>query len=274
MNYNFSKHIIIILFFIFTNIKGQTNEVGLFLGGSLFHGDVGYKNAEYALLNTRPVFGLSYKRNFNYHFGISLIFHRGQLYANNRDSFDPFTIEQNIHFKSKITEIGLITEFNFRPYLSRDANYNFTPFIFTGITKFYFNPQAKYTDGNWYNLNTLYTEGQDADFYLVRKSYELNGISIPFGVGYKMNIYDVLTVNINVSWRITFTDYIDDTSTNYTNTNNMSEIATMLSDPSENNFSEGFQRGDPYSNDKYGFIGITLLYSIKDPSNECNNIIY
>tara|TARA_B100000902_G_scaffold399728_1_gene472122 strand:- start:2721 stop:3545 length:825 start_codon:yes stop_codon:yes gene_type:complete len=274
MNYNFSKHIILILFFIFTNIKGQTNEVGLFLGGSLFHGDIGYKNAEYALLNTRPVLGLSYKRNFNYHFGISLIFHRGQLYANNRETFDPFTIEQNLHFKSKITEIGLITEFNFRPYLSRDANYNFTPFIFTGITKFYFNPQAKYTDGNWYNLNTLYTEGQDADFYLVRTSYELHGISIPFGFGYKINIYDFLTVNMNFGWRISFTDYIDDTSTNYTNTNNMSEIATMLSDPSENNFSEGFQRGDPYNNDKYGFIGITLLYSIKDPSNECNNIIY
>ena len=27
-------------------VISQTNEIGLFLGGSLFHGDVGYKNAE------------------------------------------------------------------------------------------------------------------------------------------------------------------------------------------------------------------------------------
>ena len=51
-------------------VISQTNEIGLFLGGSLFHGDVGYKNAEYSILNTKPVVGLNFKRNLNYHFGL------------------------------------------------------------------------------------------------------------------------------------------------------------------------------------------------------------
>ena len=252
----------------------QTNDVGVFLGGSLFHGDIGHSNAENAALNAQHVFGFQLKRNLNYHFGVSININRGSLFASDANSSDIFKLERNLHFKSKITEIGLIGEFNLRPYMSRDADYNTSPFIFLGISKFYFNPQAQGNDGTWHNLRPLGTEGQGSDFYPQRALYKLNGIAIPFGIGYKINIYEFLTLNINMSWRITFTDYLDDVSTTYVDPSILSDLGAELADQSQNTFKEGFQRGDPNDNDKYGFFGITISYSIKDPQQKCENINY
>ena len=94
------------------------------------------------------------------------------------------------------------------------------------------------------------------------------------GLGYKINVYDFITININLSWRFTFTDYIDDVSTVYVNKNLLSELGAELADLSEIGLSPGTQRGNPNNNDKFGFLGVTIIYSIKDPQNECNNIVY
>ncbi len=267
------KNIIIYIYILNCSIVlGQTNEIGVFLGGSLFHGDVGYNNAEYAILNTQPTLGFQLKRNLNYHFGVSINIHRGTLYSSDANASDFFKTKRNLHFKSKITEFSLISEFNLRPYMSRYSEYNISPFLFFGISSFYFNPKAQSNDGNWYSLRPLGTEGQGSDYYPQRELYDLNGIAIPFGFGYKINIYDYLTLNFNISWRITFTDYIDDVSTTYVDPNILSELGAELSDQSNNTFPEGFQRGDPNQHDKYGFIGLTILYSIKDRQNTCENI--
>ena len=274
MKHNLKNIILFICSFNYVIATCQTNEIGIFLGGSLFHGDIGNNNAEYAILNTQPAFGFQLKRNLNYHFGISINLNRGTLFATDENNADLFKLERNLHFKSKITEFGLIGEFNFRPYISRNSEYNQSPFVFFGITNFYFNPQAQSSNGNWHNLRPLGTEGQGSDFYPQRELYRLKGIAIPFGVGYKINIYEYLTLNINLSWRITFTDYIDDVSTTYVNPDILSELGAELANPSENKFKEGFQRGDPNQNDKYGFLGLTILYSIKDPQQNCENITY
>ena len=117
----------------------QTNELGIFMGGSIFHGDVGHGSKYYSISESKPVFGIQFKRNLNYHIGLSLSLHKGELAASDKESSNLFELQRNLHFKSKITELGLMVEFNFRPYLSRDNNYNHTPFIFGGISKFYFN---------------------------------------------------------------------------------------------------------------------------------------
>jgi len=273
MNFNFIKNIIIYVYILNCSILlGQTNEIGVFFGGSLFHGDVGYNNAESAILSTQPTLGLQLKRNLNYHFGVSINIHRGTLYASDTNTSDVFKTERNLHFKSKITEFSLISEFNLRPYMSRYSEYNISPFLFFGISSFYFNPKAQSNDGNWHSLRPLGTEGQGSDYYPQRELYDLNGIAIPFGFGYKINVYDYLTLNFNFSWRITFTDYIDDVSKTYVDPNILSDLGAELSDQSDNRFPEGFQRGDPNQNDKYGFIGLTILYSIKDRQNTCENI--
>lgn len=252
----------------------QTNELGLFLGGSMFHGDVGYIHAENALRDSRLSFGLHFKRNFNYHFGVQIGFNHGELYANDNKSYDTFHLDRNLNFKSNILEFSMLLEFNFRPYLSRDSDYNHTPFIFSGMSRFSFNPQALHSDGNWYNLQSLATEGQGNEFYKGQNPYKLNGISIPVGIGYKINVYEFITLAFSVSWRMTFTDYIDDVSTTYVEESILSELGQSLANQSFSDFPAQFQRGNPYTNDKYGFWGVTIVYSIKDRNKGCNNIIY
>ena len=205
--YNLQIKLFIIWISISFPLMSQTNEMGIFLGGSMFHGDVGYKNAEYSLLDTKPTIGISFKRNLNYHFGINLSLKRGEIYANDNSSIDFFNLDRNLHFKYKMTELAIVLEFNFSPYLSRDADYNNSTFIFTVISIFYFNPQAQHSDKSWYNLQPLATEGQGSDFYPTRDLYKLHGFSIPIGIGYKINIYEYLTLSFNMSWRITFNDY-------------------------------------------------------------------
>jgi len=253
---------------------GQTNEIGFFLGGSMFHGDIGYQNAEQSIYNSQPVLGIQLKRNFNYHFGLNLSIKNGNLYAHDNNSSNHFLLDRNLSFKSNITELSLILEFNFRPYLSRDTEYNNTPFIFSGISRFYFKPQGQSEDGVWHNLQALNTEGQGSDLYPNRDFYKLHGIAIPIGIGYKINVYDYLTLSFNCGWRLTFTDYIDDVSNTYVNESILTELGEELADPSHIDFEDGFQRGDPYSKDKYGFIGLGILYSIEDPKKGCNNIVY
>jgi len=274
LTYKLKNTLLLVLILTYTNILSQTNEVGIFLGGSLFKGDVGNHSREHIILNTKPAFGFQLKRNFNYHFGLSLNINRSEVFANDAYSYDVFELERNLNFKSKITEFGLIAEFNFRPYMSRDPEHNASPFIFVGITKFFFNPQGQHNDGNWYNLRPLGTEGQGSDFYPQRKLYELTGVSIPFGIGYKINVYEFLTLSLNMSWRITFTDYLDDVSTTYIDPATLDVLNTELADQSENKFNAGFQRGNPHNNDKYGFVGLHILYSIKDPKKGCDNIVY
>ena len=272
--YNLHVRLFIIWISISVPLMSQTNEMGIFLGGSMFHGDVGYKNAEYSLLDTKPTIGISFKRNLNYHFGINLSLTRCEIYANDNSSIDFFNLNRNLHFKSKMTELAILLEFNFSPYLSRDADYNNSTFIFTGISRFYFNPQAQHSDESWYNLQPLATEGQGSDFYPTRDLYKLHGFAIPIGIGYKINIYEYITLSFNMSWRITFNDYIDNVSETYVEESILTTLAAELADQSYDGFTNGFQRGDSYSTDKYGFIGISILYSIKDPNNGCDNIVY
>ena len=252
----------------------QTNEIGLFLGGSMFHGDIGHQNAEQSIYNSKPVIGIQLKRNFNYHFGIQISILRGNLYASDNNSQNDFFVDRNLKFKSKITEFSLALEFNFRSYLSRDNDYNSTPFVFAGFSKFYFKPQGESLNGIWHNLQPLNTEGQGSDLYPNRDIYKLNGIAIPIGIGYKINIYEYITLSFNCGWRLTFNDYIDDVSSTYVNESVLNSLGEELADLSSINFEDGFQRGDPYSNDKYGFFGISILYSIADPNKGCNNIVY
>ena len=66
-----------------------------------------------------------------------------------------------------------------------------------------------------------------------------------------------------MNWRFTFTDYIDDVSTSYVEPNSQSPLANELYNNLDETYLVGFQRGDPNNFDKYGFFGMSILYSIK-----------
>ena len=54
-----------------------------------------------------------------------------------------------LHFKSNIYELSGQLEFNFLPYESGNPLYTWTPFVYTGISLFHFNPKAENKNGEW-----------------------------------------------------------------------------------------------------------------------------
>jgi len=108
---------------------------------------------------------------------------------------------------------------------------SWTPYGFIGVAGFLNNPeaQAPATDlqgnslpeaGKWVKLRPLGTEGQystldptDANYGI--KPYKVAQIAIPFGIGIRLKLNQVMDFSAEWGFRYTFTDYLDDVSRNY-----------------------------------------------------------
>ena len=77
--------------------------------------------------------------------------------SDERDSDDTIALDRGLHFKSPIYEISGQLEFNFLPYQPGNPLYTWTPFIYTGLSIFNFNPKAENQNGEWVNLQELGT---------------------------------------------------------------------------------------------------------------------
>ena len=151
-------------------------------------------------------------------------------------------------------------------------------FVSAGIGAFYYNPKTR-LDGPWIELRPLRTEGQG----LPGGADEYGSVSlcIPLGVSYSMRINKQVSIGIEAAYRYTFTDYIDDVSTDYYNPydialyvgGDQAEVASYLSNPSlgvaQGGLSSrvtapGQQRGDPTDDDGYMFAMFKVHYLFKD----------
>jgi len=76
--------------------------------------------------------------------------------------------------------------------------------------------------GKWVNLRPLGTERAIFDIRrhgtrIMHKPYSLIQVAIPFGVGARFRINEVMDIWADLGFRYTFTDYLDDVSRNYVN---------------------------------------------------------
>jgi len=141
---------------------------------------------------------------------------------------------------------------------------------YAGIGVFHFNPKGSLTDANgnktWYNLQPLRTEGQGMGEYPNSKPYKLTQMNIPIGGGIKYYASDRMNFSMEVLYRKTFTDYIDDVSKTYVDPKNFAKylpassaaIAAQIYDktipiifPGMTRWPEGTQRGDNKDGDTY-----------------------
>lgn len=126
-----------------------------------------------------------------------------------------------------------------------------------------FEPKARY-NGELYKLRPLGTEGQN---YLPgKKQYSHFSPVIPFGVGYKFHLNNGGSIAIDLNLRKSFTDYLDDVSTNYADVELIGDIsgeaAQYLADPSIDGKKIGERRGDPNDNDQFFLIGLRFEFPI------------
>lgn len=203
------------------NGQSQINEIGLFIGGSNFIGDVGA--TDYISPNQLAIGGLyKWNRSSRHSYRFSILF--SELEGVDLDSNDPRRIQRGYEFSSKITELSLGMEFTFLDFNLHTGKKVATPYLYSGISV------AKHDDH-------FFSGGQQISETTSSWAY-----GIPMVLGFKTRFIDQLILGLEVGARYTFSDGIDG------------------SFPS-NEANQSFQFGNINNNDWYVFSGITLTYT-------------
>ena len=259
--------IVTIVLFYQTNITLAQRgwEVGGWAGVSHYFGDL---NTNFDLKRPGLAGGAIFRFNFNDRLCLKMSANYGNISADDKNSSNIFEQRRNLNFRSTLVDGTGQFEFNFLPYNYFDKSQWFSPYLFAGLSVYHFNPQGKY-NGSWYDLRPLGTEGQFRG-----EEYYTTQMALAYGGGLKIALNEVWSINIELSARKLFTDYLDDVSKTYPNMNEIrkqhGDIAVLLSDPSVPD-SEGKkvgqfgrQRGDSKNNDMFTFFGIGILYYFGD----------
>ena len=222
----------LVLFFclIFQNIlTAQIHEIGVFLGGSNYIGDVGKTN--YVAPN-EYAFGILYKWNKSPRHSYRFSYTQSNITANDLDSEVPARAQRGYNFKNHIKEFSAGLEFNFFDFnLHEVLKRKVTPYVYSGISVFSYD-------------ELFFVNGQ------FDKDYSATGYAIPMTVGVKGNVLENFILGFEVGARYTFTDNLDGSL------------------PKNKNL-EPLKFGNINSKDWYVFTGFTLTYTFGDKPCYC-----
>jgi len=261
---------LILTFFAFKGFTQRHNfrsrsELGMMLGGMYYVGDLNpYKQFNNTQLSGGILFRHSVHSRMSYR--ASLIY--GSVKADDKNSSNSLLKNRNLDFNSSIYELAAGFEFNYLPFEVGHDKYKGTAYLMTGIGVFQMNPTTQY-DGNTIELQPLGTEGQSSSLNS-KGNYSLTQFTVPFGLGVRATIANRASINFEIGFRKTFTDYIDDVHFDtYVNNAELSDvngpIAASLSNRSLNNDTFG-KRGDSSNKDWYVFSGVMFMFNLGKPS--------
>src|SRR2546428_7362727 len=252
--------IIFILALLLTVYKAdaQKYEIGIFGGMSGYKGDI--NQFDYFKF-TDPAFGLIFRNNFNPRNVLKIALTHGEVRGSDSQSGVMDQMQRNLQFSSIINEVSAQYEFNFFKYNPFADGEKFTPYLFTGLSVFNYDPKAE--DG--VRLQPLGTEGQGLSGNPGK--YSLTQFAVPVGIGFKANLSGQFNIFSELGYRYTFTDYIDDVSSYYTDLSSSPNPTTQFyADRSlEVGYpanTPGTQRGDLNKKDMYMFavVGISISF--------------
>ena len=178
-----------ILFFFLSQSYSQKNELGIFIGGSNYVGDIGPTT----FINPNDIIGgLLYKRNLNNRIAL-----RGSLSYGKLKSDDGFPgssfmrRSRGYNFKNEFYDFNVGFEFNFKEFNIEDESKQYTFYIHSGLSYFI----NKFYEGN----------------YLVPKDLDnINDFSLPISVGLKFKPFEKkITYGFEISSHYSFTDDLD-----------------------------------------------------------------
>jgi Outer membrane protein beta-barrel domain len=119
--------------------------------------------------------------------------------------------QRNLNFKSKIFD----WEGGIQYSILNPNDSWWVPYVSAGVGIFHFKPYTNDAGGNKAFLKPLSTEGQV--FIQGIKEYKLTQLSIPLGIGIERSFNEDMRAGLEIGYRKTFTDYIDDVSGAYVN---------------------------------------------------------
>ncbi|PCJ66441.1 MAG: hypothetical protein COA58_06600 [Bacteroidetes bacterium] len=226
------------------------------LGGKNFYGsndpsDIDLKDIRYAF-----GVGFQYHRPKGFSIGLSAFYSR--LSADDAET-DWDRKFRNLHVRTDIVEVAIKAEYTFPQNSGALRGFYFN--LGGGLT--FFRPMAE-LNGIWYELRPFGTEGQNLD--PTHKPYKSYSPVIPFGIGKKFYLRNGMMLGFDISMRKSFTDYLDDVSTEYFDKEliraKSGDAAAHFADPSNNGEGGvgriGFERGNPDRSDNYFLMGLRL----------------
>jgi hypothetical protein len=244
---------------------------GVRAGASNFLGDIGSgdlaRNFVYnmELRDTRWAVGATVRYRFHPIFAVQGSFDWVRLTGEDASSDNRARLGRNLSFKNNLLHLN--AKFEWYPQLLSvaDVGYrgryrvDYQTYFFAGVGGVYHNPKAQY-NGEKYRLRQLMTEGV---------KYSPIAFTMPFGGGFFFTYKQVHRFGFEYAWNWTFTDYLDDISTQYADPSQMSSdpMAAILANRYEDGFGipdavqygPGSPRGDP--TDRDNFMTMTISYS-------------
>ena len=225
------KHLTILIFSVLSIqlSVAQINEIGVFIGGSNFIGDVGA--TDYIAPNQLAIGGLyKWNRSKRHSYRASVIF--SDLEGIDTNSNDPRRIQRGYEFSSKIIEGSLGMEFTFLDFNLHSGRTLATPYLFTGIS-------VAHHDNHYFSRGIQTQENSSSWAY-----------GIPMVLGFKTNILETFILGIEIGARYTFSDELD---------GSVPDTKTLK--PS--------RFGNINNNDWYVFSGLTLTYTFGENPCYC-----
>lgn len=218
--------------------KYYRHEVSAEIGGTNFLGELGGSNqlnpkfyhSDFDFRATRPSYGLGYGFKVHEKMNLRLNLILARVAGSDEYTDNIYRTVRNLSFRSSIYEGSLQYEYYWLKEKT-GASYklkgvkssllsNVAGYFFAGGGAIYFNPQAEY-NGKWVDLAPLNTEGQglpDKDGNII-PDYEQFTYVVLYGAGFKLFLNKQMSVSVEYGGRFTFSDYIDDVSTNYYDNN-------------------------------------------------------
>lgn len=266
----FQRPCILFIFFLFIQfspLKSQFVEVGFNLAGTTYQGDISPLRYRFSIQGAKFAYGINVGYHVSEYFAFRVSYNRGSIEADDKYAADEWRRDRNLNFRSDLSEWSFTGDFYFLEFSRFFRKYSLKPFLRAGVALFSFNPQGFYK-GEWYDLQPFGTEGQGLPGS-TKNRYALTQLSIPFGMGLCYDANQYFRIGVDLSPRITFTDYLDDVSDQYPDFDllaaqrgqmavNLSYKGNLLPGGVQPTDLPKIGRGNPADNDWYIFSSITV----------------
>ena len=284
------RKLLLTIVFVFTTIIGAYSQYyvdyGVSVGASNYLGEFGGGEGDrrdgfvdMKLNYSRWTLGGFYRYRISNRFGVKGSLNYIRLSGDDAKTDNPARRGRNLNFKNDMFEALVNGELYIYKVndVGRTGRYStdFNLYLFAGVGLFYSNPKGQTDAGDWVSLKPLKTEGVD---------YNKLNFTIPLGVGFYYTINRKYRLGMEIGWRTTFTDYIDDASTVYIA--HSDPLTASLADksspglsaqirdenpgaeklPYPSTYEPGRKRGDPEHDDAYVTATVNFSWAIRGRS--------
>lgn len=234
-------------------------QIGLIGGGANYQGELQDKYINLDGISAVVGVGVFYSTQPRFNFSAEFI--RGTLTGSDAAP-GARNAARNLQFVTRLYELSAQGRFNF--IVNDEAL--IIPYVSGGLSGFYIDPYTPAEGGRIY-LFPLGTEGQGLREYPDRKMNRHLNAAILGGGGLALRVSENLNLDLDVVFRKTFTDYIDDVSSTYPEAQALLKARGPLAVKysyrgSAPEIPAGSARGNPATNDMYHVIALRFRYTL------------